>query len=378
MPAGDGNTVALSALEGAARGGGLSSALAHRVDLLRGLGARAAWQRRQAQRELAALGDEPWNAVYLRIWTDAASAVGASVERLGHGFLELRRGSSATRVWRQYTELDGPVALRLALDRRIVSSLLAERGIPVPESVEVDPRAPGAGVEFLSGGPCVVKPAAGTGVGSGVTSGVATEVQLRRALLRVAQYGRALLERQVPGTVYRLLYLDGELLDVVRKSPPTVVGDGRSTIAALVQAENRRRLAARGAAGFALLKLDHDALFTLEAAGLGVRSVPAAGARITVKTVTNQSRNEDSETVSRSTLDDRLVAECAAAVAAVGLRLSGVDVVTRDLGASLAEAGGVVIDVNGMPGLNHHYHVNDPAQAVPVAVPILETLLRDG
>jgi len=376
MPATDGSKLALTALETAVRGGSVPREMALRLDLLRSLGARAAWQRRQAQRELATLGDEPWNAVYLRIWSEAAAALDASVQNLGYGFLELRRGSSATRVWRQYTELDGPVALRLALDRRVVSALLRQADIPTPDSMELDPLNPDAGTPFLAGGPCVVKPASGTGVGSGVTSGVTSRTQLRRALLRAAQYGGAVLERQIPGTVYRLLYLDGQLLDVVRKLPPTVVGDGRSTIASLVDAENRHRINARGSAGLALLKLDHDALFTLRAAGLGPRSVPASGVRVTVKSVTNQNRNEDSETVPRSAIDDRLVAECAAAVEAVGLRLSGVDIVTRDLGAPLRDSGGAVIDVNGMPGLNHHYHVAEPTHAVPVAVTILEALLR--
>jgi D-alanine-D-alanine ligase-like ATP-grasp enzyme len=377
MPATDGSRLALTALETAVRGGSVPREVALRLDLLRGLGAKAAWQRRKAQRELAMLGDEPWNAVYLRIWSDAADALGASVENLGYGFLELRRGSSSTRVWRQYTELDGPVALRLALDRRIGAKLLRQAGIPVPESMELDPLSPDDGVAFLAGGPCVVKPASGTGVGSGVTSGVTNHTQLRRALLRVAQYGRAVLERQLDGTVYRFLYLDGELLDVVRKLPPTVVGDGRSTIASLVEAENRHRIDSRGSAGLALLKLDHDALFTLQAAGLGPASIPASGTRVTVKSVTNQNRNEDSETVPRSAIDDRLVAEGAAAVEAIGLRLSGVDVVTTDLGAPLRGSGGGVIDVNGMPGLNHHYHVAEPAHAVPVAVTILAALL-DG
>jgi cyanophycin synthetase len=96
---------------------------------------------------------------------------------------------------------------------------------------------------------------------------------------------------------------------------------------------------------------------------------------VVVKAVTNQNRIEDNETVPLDELAPRLVAEGASAAAAVGLRLAGVDVVTPDLGRPLAEAGGRVIEVNGMPGLNHHYNVADPARAVPVAVPILATLL---
>jgi hypothetical protein len=37
----------------------------------------------------------------------------------------------------------------------------------------------------------------------------------------------------------------------------------------------------------------------------------------------------------------------------------------------------VVAEVNGTPGIHHHYHVADRANATPVAVPILERALQD-
>jgi hypothetical protein len=43
-------------------------------------------------------------------------------------------------------------------------------------------------------------------------------------------------------TMTRLLYLDGQLLDAVKRSPPTVLGDGKSRISQLVESLNQRRL----------------------------------------------------------------------------------------------------------------------------------------
>jgi D-alanine-D-alanine ligase-like ATP-grasp enzyme len=57
------------------------------------------------------------------------------------------------------------------------------------------------------------------------------------------------------------------------------------------------------------------------------------------------------------------------------VRLAGVDVVTTDLSTSLRSSGGVVLEVNPIPGLFHHYNVANPASAARVAVPILEMLL---
>jgi len=63
------------------------------------------------------------------------------------------------------------------------------------------------------------------------------------------------------------------------------------------------------------------------------------------------------------------------AAAALGVRLAGVDVVTSDLSVPLASSGGVVLEVNPIPGLFHHYNVSNPNGASRVAIPILEALL---
>ena len=59
------------------------------------------------------------------------------------------------------------------------------------------------------------------------------------------------------------------------------------------------------------------------------------------------------------------------------LRLAGVDVVTPDPHRPLEEVGGVVLEVNATPGLQHHYKVRDPEQATPVAATLLERILQE-
>jgi cyanophycin synthetase len=200
--------------------------------------------------------------------------------------------------------------------------------------------------------------------------------ELRRAVFRASRSDeRVVIERQAPGDVYRLLFLDGELLDEVRRLSPRVVGDGRSTIDELIAAENLRRVESRGRAGLDVLVVDLDCVFTLERAGLGLRSVPAAGETVAVKTVSNENRAEDNETLPGDALADGLVEEARAAARAVGVRLAGVDLITPDPTRSLREAGGALIEVNGTPGLHHHYLVADPAAATKVAVPVLRHLL---
>jgi len=358
-------------------GGRRGRAVASRLDLVASTGVGPAWRRVRAERLFSQLSEGTRDRLYERIWSEAAERCGAGSVKLSPGLLELRREDRRTRVYHQVVELDDPVTLQVALDKALVYELLAQSGVPHPAHVQWGPPDPQPAVAFLAhaGGPCVVKPAAGTGGGHGVVPGVRSEADLLRAMWHSArQVDRLLIERQGTGSVYRLLLLDGELLDVIRSAAPSVTGDGHSTIEQLIAAENERRVKADGAAGLSLLGLTLDTVLTLRAGGWRLDSVLPAGARVPIRVGTNNNAAEDNETwkdpVAAAVLEDaRRAAE------AVGLRLAGVDVITTDISRPLGDTGGVIAEVNGTPGLHHHYLVADPERATPVAVPVLQALL---
>jgi len=350
-----------------------------RLDILRSTGVRYARQRRREEALLTALASDPRKSAYRVIWQRAADEVGAELRVIHGEFFELSAGDRRARVWRHWVPLDDAVTLRFALDKTAVHEVLSRAGLPLPEHEEWDASKLNGAVEFLerSPTPCVVKPTGGAS-GSGATTGVRTRDQLLRARLRAARLSRRLLiERQAEGDMYRLLFMDGELLDTVRRRPPHVTGDGRSTIRELIAAENAGRLDPAHPVSQPILRVDLDSLFTLEAAGLSLESVLPTDATIPVKTVTSQNSIEDNETV-REPIAPDLVAEAREAAAQVGVRLAGVDLITPDLSRCLKESGGVIIEVNGTPGLHYHYQVADEANATPVAVPILRRLLEES
>ncbi len=318
-------------------------------------------------------------AVYRRIWQDAADEVGAELEVLSGSFWALRRGGARTVVSYHHVDLDGPSVIDLALDKFAVDELLRRRQLPTVEHERFDAADPAPGVKFLlaAAAPCVVKPAAGTSGGEGVTCGITTVDDFHRARLRAWRWSSSLLiERQADGKEYRLAFLDGELVGVVHRRPPSVVGDGRSTVAELIGRENRRRNESDGRAGISTISYDLDASFTLRRQGLSAASVPASGVTVAVKTAVNQSGAADSTTIDCGQVSADLVAEAGAAVRAVGLRLGGVDLAVPDLTRPLSASGGSIIEVNGTPAFHYHYLVADPASATRVAVPVLRTLLE--
>lgn len=329
--------------------------------------ARAPWR--------GALNARTRNEIYAAIWRNAAQQIGADVVELGGGFLEARRGGARSRIFQQIVALDDPVTLRLALDKPVARGLLAAERIPVAGQLVISLADLEAAERFLERHHvCVVKPAGKAG-GDGTTTGVRTGPQLLRAYVHAARGGgRVLLEQQIEGTVHRLLLLDGELLDVLRHDRPQLTGDGHSTVEQLVRAENSRRAEAGGDLGLAFLELGLDARLTLSRQGLSPNSVIGAGHRFAVCTVTNDSPVDDSHTILTGVCEP-VVDAARRAAQAVGLRLAGVDVIAPSLDRPLEECGGVIAEVNGNPGIHHHYLVADRPAARDVAVPILKAAL---
>jgi D-alanine-D-alanine ligase-like ATP-grasp enzyme len=346
------------------------------ADLVRAMGPRGAWTRHRESRELR-LDRHVQQGVYERIWRDAADAVGAHVDRLAPGVLEIRGRGHATVVRDHLTSMDDTAALARAVDKPLVQELLSGIGLPVSDQTTFTLADVGRAVEFMesSDDACVVKPAGGAG-GSGVTTGVRGRSALVRAAIRASVAGdRLLIERQVPGTVHRILVLDGQPIGVLRRNPPRVVGDGRSTIRELIRRENERRIASEGWLGTSLLRVDLECVLTLRDRGLRLDTVLPAETITAVKSVTNQSGAADSETLPVGGCCEGLLDEARAAAGVVGLRLAGVDVVTTDVSVPLRAGGGRILEVNGNPGLHYHYLVANRDAAAPVAVPVLAALL---
>jgi glutathione synthase/RimK-type ligase-like ATP-grasp enzyme len=312
---------------------------------------------------------------YRAAWQDAARLLGADAETLDHDVLLIRGNGQSTRVLLNYTELDDPVSLRIAGNKPLVHKLLHTRGVPVPKYREFTLNGIAEAAEFLQAhGTCVVKPASGTGGGSGVTTGIRSSRQLRKASVLAAGHGSELIiEQQIPGTNLRLLFLDGQLLDAIERRPPTVTGDGRSTMSQLVDAVNQRRLQGGFSVAQSILERDADMRQTLAGQGLTLSSVPSKDAVVQLKTVINDNTAEDNVCIA-DTLHPAVIDVARDAANAVGLRLAGVDIVTSNPSHCLAETGGVVLEVNSAPGLYFHYAGSKTRK--PVAIPVLAACLN--
>ncbi len=316
-------------------------------------------------------------AFYQSTWREAAAKMGGTWTSLGSGIGEIELNGRRTRVMDNVSEIDGPVTLAVLHDKPMVHRILREEGVAVPRhaAFSMSDVAPAMAFMRSIASDCVVKPAGGTGGGRGVTTGIRTTAQLARATAIASVYGDDLMiEEQLAGENYRLLFLDGEMIDAFVRRLPSVVGDGAKSIGQLVKDLNEHRLMNGSDISQVLLTVDYDMRRTLAKQNLTMGSVPEAGRVVTVKTVVNENGGSDNATAMQL-LCPSIVHDCKRAVDRLRVRFAGIDIVTPDPTVPLAEAGGAVLEVNGTPNLYYHYKKKDGE--FPVALRLLSKLLCD-
>ena len=323
----------------------------------------------------------------------AARRRGIPVRRVGQlSMLRLGYGRYRRLVCAALTEQTSVIGVDIAADKVLAKQLLSGAGIPVPDGSVAFSSAEAAEALDRLGAPVVIKPRKGNH-GINVTVGVTTAEAAADAYAQAAADGAgAIVEAFVPGTDYRVLVVDGQVVAASELRPAAVTGDGAADITELVAVVNADPRRGDGhSRPLTKIKLDESALAHLEAQGLSPASVPAAGQVVTLRRNANLSTGGTSRDVTDLVHDD--VADvCRRAAAVVGLDVCGIDVRLADIAAPLrcsghgavdhgaanhGTAAGAVIEINACPGLRMHL---SPAEGPPrdVAGAVIDSLYPPG
>jgi cyanophycin synthetase len=294
--------------------------------------------------------------------------------RLAGNCVQLGHGHRQRRLYLQFTDATANIAVLLSTQKPTATQVMAAAGIPVPAHLQATDEEAAVRAARRLGYPLVLKPTA-TDRGIGVCLNVTDEAKVRQVFPAVRRHGVVLVERQEPGFDHRLLVADGRLIAAARRLPAQVVGDGKSTVAALVEAVNADPR--RGLAHTTILErivVDDEALRVLAGQGLRPDSVPETDRRVELRFTANLSTGGTSEDVTdRVHPENRLMAERAARV--IGLDLAGIDFITTDISRSHLEVGGVVCEINPTPGFRPHLAAPGSPDVVPL---VMATLFPAG
>jgi cyanophycin synthetase len=164
---------------------------------------------------------------------------------------------------------------------------------------------------------------------------------------------------------------------IAQRDPAHVIGDGKRTVAELVEETNadpRRGIGHEKV--LTKIKVDAESVTLVKAQGFAMDDVPPKGVMVKLKLTGNMSTGGISiDRTMEAHPDNVEIAEEAARV--TGLDVAGIDFVAPDLSLPVRELGGAIVEVNAAPGFRMH---TNPTEGEPqfVAKPVLDLLFPPG
>ncbi|HZB61288.1 MAG TPA: cyanophycin synthetase, partial [Microvirga sp.] len=310
--------------------------------------------------------------------TQEAERRGIPVLRLDdQSLVQLGTGRHQKRIRASITSLTSQIATDAAGDKDLTKSLLSDAGLPVPRGSVVRRAEDAVRAAERIGYPVVVKPLDGNH-GRGVSIDLSTPEEVTQAFEEAARHSRrVIVENYFKGKDHRILVVNGEVVAVAERIPAHVIGDGRRSIASLVDEVNRDPRRGEGHENvMTRIKINDHALGVLAKAGLSPQSVPDPGQVVYLCDTANLStggtavdRTDDIHP------DNALIARRAAR--AIGLDVAGIDFIAPDIARSVRETGGGIIEVNAAPGFRMHLQPSE-GRARNVARAVIDMLFPRG
>jgi cyanophycin synthetase len=288
----------------------------------------------------------------------ATMALGINLRVLTNGILCLGTGARARLMQSTTSDRTPGFGLAMARNKQQTARLLQMAGLPaaVNKRVTSADEAVKAAQDF--GGAVVVKPA-DQDRGDGVAADLHTAAQIRDAFIKARAFSENILvEKMIAGFTHRFTVVAGDVVSVRQRVPGGVTGNGRDSIADLVQAHQQtdrsRRWARRR--GRSPVDLDTEALELLAEHTLTAQTVLADGQFQRLRRRDNLSaggHNIELPLDAANVHPDNIQIAIAAAQM-LRLDIAGIDLISSDIAQSWRDVGAAICEVNGCPQFNSY------------------------
>ncbi|MCU0550046.1 MAG: cyanophycin synthetase [Leptolyngbya sp. Prado105] len=288
--------------------------------------------------------------------------------------IQLGFGVHQKRIQATLSNQTGILGVELASDKEGTKQMLRSAGVPVPRGTVINylDELEDA-IADVGSYPIVIKPLNGNH-GRGITINITTWEQAEAAYDAAKAVSKSvIIERFYRGRDHRVLVVNGKVVAVAERVPAHVIGDGHSTIQALIDKTNRDPRRGTGHDNvLTKIEVDRTSWDLLEQKGYDLETVLPEGEMCYLRATANLSTGGIAIDRTDDIHPENLwLAE--RVVKIIGLDIAGIDVVTDDISKPLRQVDGVIVEVNAAPGFRMHVC---PSEGIPrnVAEPVIDML----
>lgn len=201
--------------------------------------------------------------------------------------------------------------------------------------------------------PVVIKPVSGTG-GRDVFVNINNYQRVRQILNYFLKKGilNILIEDYIKGRDYRILCYQNQIIDIVERIPPYIVGHNHLTIKQLVREKNKEKIRQ----GLHPIKINHEYLHSLQ---LNDDYQPKPGEKIVVNPISNFHNGGFPTRIPISKVHPDNIKMLSRVNGVLNLNLSGIDFLIPDITKSYLNNQGAINEVNKFPNFDIHYYADN-------------------
>jgi len=294
-----------------------------------------------------------------------------------HSLCQLGYGENQKRIRATVTSETSSIGVELAGNKEETKYLLEQSEVPVPKGQIIRNESQLEDVCKRVGFPLVVKPIDGNH-GRGITVNIQSLEEALPAFHAAKKVSNSvIIERFITGVDYRLLVINHRFVAAALRTPAHVVGDGTSTVQALIDQVNADPRRGYGHEKILTqITINELTLGLIKAKGYSLDSVIPKDEMLILKDTANLSTGGTAEDVT-DFVHPANIAMAERISRIINLDICGIDIMTSDISKPLKETNGAVLEVNAGPGFRMHLA---PAKGLPrnVAVPVIEKLFPKG
>jgi cyanophycin synthetase len=245
-----------------------------------------------------------------------------------------------------------------AKNKFITSDILSKKNIPIPKYLKIDLNSDVSEIQQQIKNknisyPVVMKPINGT-FGIDVMTDIETTEELTDVInfLKV-KYKDCMLEEQISGDCYRIFVFNNQVLDVIKREKPYVIGDGIHTIKELIDIRNIEQKK------IDLMEVKNISEIVIKKQGYKINSIPDKNIKIYISNVINMHNGARIFRTPIESIPQKNIDLFIKVNKAMNITCSGLDFLSDDITIEYDKNNGRILEVNGTPDTEIHQKIKN-------------------